>query len=81
MTCTNADLGRALGLSHSTVSRMRTGQRTGSLPTLRRLAALSGKSLEAVADAAIAARDGDTAEWTKILDSVCGAEAPAVADN
>lgn len=69
--CTNADLGRVLGLSHSTVSRMRSGSRTGSIATLQRLSKASGVPLEDVANAAQAARRGKKSAWNKILEKAC----------
>ena len=74
MTCTNAALGEALGLSHSTVSRMRTGKRTGSPRVQMALADLAHKPLEEVVRAAMAAQSGDLEAWTAILDAACGAE-------
>lgn len=75
MNCSNADLGRALGLDHSTVSRMRSGTRTGSVATLRKLARISGRPLEEVLDAADHAREGNLEVWTAILNAACGGEA------
>lgn len=74
-SCTNTALGNALGLSHSTVSRMRAGTRTGSVKTLIRLAEVSGVPLDKVAAASEAVREGDTAEWNAILEKACGADA------
>ena len=70
-TCTNAALGEALGLSHSTVSRMRSGARTGSPQTQMRLAELAKVPFEEVARAALAARAGDAKRWVEILESAC----------
>lgn len=70
--CTNAALGEAHGLSHSTVSRMRKGTRTGSPQTQLLLAELAELPLETIARAAIAARTGDTDKWNEILDKACG---------
>ena len=70
-TCTNAALGEALGLSHSTVSRMRKGTRTGSDVTQLKLAELANVSVEEVMRAAIAARAGDADRWNEILDAAC----------
>lgn len=79
-TCTNVDLGRALDLSHSTVSRMRSGTRTGSLATLRRLAQVTGRPLEEVADAAEKARRGDLTSWHALLDLACTGSDDAAAE-
>lgn len=70
--CTNEDIGRELGLSHSAVSRMRAGTRTGSLDTLIKIAEVTAFSLEDVVTAAIAARRGDKSRWTEIMDALCG---------
>lgn len=74
-SCTNAALGEALGLSHSTVSRMRSGARTGSPRVQMLLADLAGVQLEEVVRAAMAAQKGDTERWSEILDSACTAPA------
>jgi transcriptional regulator with XRE-family HTH domain len=74
MKCTNAQLGEALGLSHSTVSRMRAGARFGSIPTLIRLSEVSGVELEKVVLASEEARKGNSEEWHGILDRACGIE-------
>lgn len=72
MTCTNAALGQALNLSHSTVSRMRSGTRTGSMTTLMRLAEVTKTPLEKVALAAQAVKTrGDSTEWDKLLEKAC----------
>lgn len=72
--CTNAALGEALNLSHSTVSRMRSGARTGSQTTQLRLAELANVSLEEVVRAAMAAKAGNKARWNEILDKACGSD-------
>ena len=64
---TNKQLGEALGLSHSTISRMRTGQRTGSTITLQRLADLTETPVEKVIKAASAARGDNTRAWLAIM--------------
>lgn len=69
--CTNADLGKVLGLTHSAVSRMRSGERIGSIETLSRLAAAARVPLEDVVVASRAARAGDLTDWTRILDAAC----------
>jgi transcriptional regulator with XRE-family HTH domain len=74
-SCTNTALGNALGLSHSTVSRMRAGTRTGSVKTLIKLAEVSGVPLDQVAAASEAVREGKTDEWNAILEKACGADA------
>lgn len=73
-SCTNAALGAALGLSHSTVSRMRSAKRTGSPRVQMRLAEITGIPYEDVTRAAISARDGDRARWDEILEAACDAE-------
>lgn len=75
MKCTNAQLGAALGLSHSTVSRMRSGTRIGSVRTLIRLAEVSGVTLDDVAWTAVHVSEGDDEaleKWHGILDKACG---------
>lgn len=79
-TCTNSALGHALGLSHSTVSRMRAGTRTGSIKTLLRLAEVSGVPLEDVARASEAAKEGNADRWNAILEKACGTGTDAAAE-
>ena len=67
---TNAAIGDRLGLAHSTVSRMRRGERLGSVETLGKIAALAGVTLEHVVAAAELARDGDLRTWSGLLDKV-----------
>lgn len=68
---TNTRIGDRLGLAHSTVSRMRRGDRIGSTATLRTIATLTGESLEAVTAAADLARSkADLAPWRDLLDRV-----------
>lgn len=71
---TNADIGTRLGLAHSTVSRMRRGERLGSLETLRKIAAVTGTPLDDVTAAADKARGGDLPDWIALLEKVGAAE-------
>lgn len=73
-THTNADIGIRLGLAHSTISRMRRGERLGSLATFTKIAQITGKPLEAVVAAAALTKTGDLDPWLALLDEVGAAE-------
>jgi transcriptional regulator with XRE-family HTH domain len=67
---TNAEVAERLGVSHSTVSRMRTGKRVGSPAVLVRIAEKYEIPLEEVMAAAVAARSGKPAKWTMLMKRV-----------
>lgn len=71
MECTNTDLGAALDLSPSSVSRMRSGIRTGSPETLKKLSIASGVPVADVLDAAIEARAGNPGKWVEVVEKAC----------
>lgn len=60
---TNGEVAARLGLSMSTVSRMRTGKRTGSPSTLMRISSEYNIPLDDVMQAAAAVHKGDTEPW------------------
>lgn len=64
---TNTEIAGRLGLAHSTVSRMRTGERVGSVRTLRRISKEFGIPLERVMSSAGEALDGDSTNWVKLM--------------
>ena len=64
---TNTEIAGRLGLAHSTVSRMRTGERVGSVRTLRRISKEFEIPLERVMSSAGEALDGDPANWVKLM--------------
>ena len=70
-SCTNAELGATLRLSHSTVSRMRSGRRMGSIETIERIAAVSRTPIAEVIEARKQCLEGDLTNWNRILDLVC----------
>lgn len=67
---TNAEVAQKLGVSHSTVSRMRTGKRLGSPQVLVRLSEAYDIPLDEVMAAAVAARNGKTGKWEKMMGRV-----------
>jgi len=71
---TNTEIGARLGLAHSTVSRMRTGERVGSIRTLQRISREYNLPLEEVVDAANKALEGNNADWVRLMDGL-GADA------
>lgn len=69
---TNTEIAEKLGLAHSTVSRMRTGERVGSVRTLRRLSREFDLPLDRVMSSAGAALEGDKKEWVELMAEVAG---------
>lgn len=69
---TNAQVAERLGLNHSTVSRIRKGERIGSLSTLRRIAEQFEIPIEKVLDAAQKAHAGDKRDWIKLVNDAFG---------
>lgn len=74
---TNTEIAAKLGLAHSTVSRMRTGERVGSVRTLRRLSREFDIPLERVMSAAGQALEGDKRDWTRLMGEIVGDDASA----
>lgn len=66
----NAEVARTLGMSHSSVSRMRTGERVASPTTLQQLVTEYSGDPEVLVRAAAKAAAGDTAEWVEYLDEI-----------
>jgi transcriptional regulator with XRE-family HTH domain len=75
-TMTNAEAAELLGLNHSTVSRMRKGERIGSLTTLRRIAEKFEIPIEQVLDAAQKAHAGDKSDWVRLIERALVAADP-----
>jgi transcriptional regulator with XRE-family HTH domain len=69
---TNTEVAEKLGLALSTVSRMRTGERVGSVRTLRRLSREFDLPLDRVMSAAGSALEGDKGDWVKLMAEVAG---------
>lgn len=67
---TNAEVATKLGVSHSTVSRMRTGKRVGSPELLMRIHKEYDVPLETVMSAATDARGGKTKKWVKLMEGI-----------
>lgn len=67
---TNAEIASRLGVSHSTVSRMRSGKRIGSPEVLVRISTEFDVPLERVMTAATAARRGKPKDWTKLMNEI-----------
>lgn len=70
---TNAQVAEKLGVSHSTVSRMRTGIRVGSTETLNRIHREYGIPLDRVVDAAVRARAGKPTKWKALMKEILSA--------
>jgi len=69
---TNAQVAEKLGVSHSTVSRMRTGKRIGSPEVLSRISSEFEIPLADVMNAAVKARNGKLTLWTRMMKKVLG---------
>lgn len=69
---TNAEVAEKLGVSHSTVSRMRTGIRVGSPKVLQKIHETYDIPLDQVMTAAVRARDGKPGEWQTLMQKVMG---------
>ena len=67
---TNAEVASKLGVSHSTVSRMRSGKRVGSPELLMRIHKEYEIPLEQVMSAATDARRGKTGAWKKMMKGI-----------
>lgn len=67
---TNTDIAARLGLAHSTVSRMRSGARVGSVRTLCRISSEFDIPLEKVMTAADKALAGDKDDWVKLINGL-----------
>ena len=74
---TNAEVATKLGVSHSTVSRMRTGKRVGSPEVLQRIAREYSLPLDDVMSAAVDARAGKTKKWVKMMTGILKTEEPS----
>lgn len=64
---TNQELGDAIGLTHSTASRMRDGLRLGSIDVLTRMVRLTGRDLGDIVVIRDKARAGDLEQWHALL--------------
>lgn len=71
---TNAEVAERLGVSHSTVSRMRTGKRVGSPEVLMRIHQAYDIPLQDLMSAAVAARKGSAGDWQRLMRQVVGGE-------
>lgn len=69
---TNAEVAERLGVSHSTVSRMRTAKRIGSPEVLQRISIEFKIPLDDVMKAAVNARAGKPTLWTRMMKKVLG---------
>lgn len=79
MVVTNGEVAARLGLSMSTVSRMRTGKRTGSPATLMKISSEYSIPLDEVMSAAAAVHDGNTEPWIESIMSRILADGPLTA--
>lgn len=71
---TNADVAERLGVSHSAVSRMRTGKRVGSPEVLERISTEFHIPSAEILTAAVEARAGKLDKWVKIMERVVDAD-------
>lgn len=65
---TNVEIAERLGLEHSMVSRLRSGDRVGSVDVLQKISTEFDTDLSALVAAAVKARAGDTEEFVSILE-------------
>lgn len=72
MALSNSEVASALGLSHSSVSRMRAGSRVASVETLQKLVSTYDADPRALLDAAAKAAEGNTEPWRKMLVGLFG---------
>lgn len=69
---TNVEIAERLGLDHSMISRMRIGDRVGSIDVLSRISTEFDTPLEPLIRAAVKARAGDVADYVAILNDAFG---------
>lgn len=67
---TNTEVAQRLGVHHSYVSRLRSGDRVASIPTLIAISDLYDVPVGKLARAASRANKGDTREWVELLDGI-----------
>lgn len=72
----NSEVARTLDMSHSSVSRMRTGTRIGSADTLQALVEHYGADPADLLEAAALAAHGDTKAWVELLDKLLRDDVP-----
>lgn len=70
MKLSNVEVGLALNMSHSSVSRMRSGERVASIDVLDRIAREYHAEPAVLLEAAAKASRGDTKEWVQVLDEL-----------
>jgi transcriptional regulator with XRE-family HTH domain len=71
---TNVEIAERLGLNHSMVSRLRIGERVGSVDVLSRISSEYNVPLGPLVDAAVKARAGDSSEFVSILEEAFSRE-------
>lgn len=69
---TNEEIGRKLGLAHSTVSRMRRGQRVTSPSVMARMLEEFGVPPGKMLRAAASASQGDAGPWVDLMTETFG---------
>lgn len=65
---TNVEIAERLGLDHSMVSRLRIGDRVGSIDVLSKISTEFNTPLGPLVAAAVKARAGDVSDFVAILD-------------
>lgn len=76
MALSNSEIASALGMSHSGVSRMRSGARVASIDTLQKLIEMYDAEPRALVAAASKATLGDPEPWRSLLRELFGEEEP-----
>lgn len=74
MALSNSEIASALGMSHSSVSRMRSGARVASVETLQKLVEVYDADPRAILASAAKAVDGDPGPWRETLRGLFGEE-------
>lgn len=74
MALSNSEIAGALGMSHSSVSRMRSGRRIASIETLQALVEVYDADPRRLLAAAAKAQAGDAKDWLGILEGLFGDE-------
>lgn len=74
MALSNSEIAAALGMSHSSVSRMRSGARVASIETLQALVEVYDADPRPLLSAAAKAVAGDGKDWRDMLRALFGDE-------
>lgn len=75
---TNAEIAERLGVSHATVSRMRTAKRLGSPRVLQQISEEFDIPLDDVMRAAVEARAGSSKRWIGMMNTIMSSDAEPI---